>query len=160
MTRKSIATASIKREADAALIDVTLAVAQEIGTPAGAVNATGNLRAFETTDDAPFLAVDVAAIDKAWSAASYRLTIHGWNDCASSDPEVTQLACRQPIAAVGNDYPILEDGRLIAGIRISGGKYQEDQGCLRGDFDDAGFRSAALTGRLVATSRRPMRAEQ
>lgn len=152
MTRKSIATASINREAATALIDVTLAVAQEIGTPAAAVNATGNLRAFEPTDDAPFLAVDVAAIDKAWRAASSGLTTHGWNDWASSDPEVTPLAYRQPMAAVGNDCPILEDGRLIAGVRISGGSYQEDQGRLRGDFDDAGFRSAALTGRVVATS--------
>ena len=33
------------------------------------VDATGNLRAFERTDGAPFLTVDVS-IDKAWSSAS------------------------------------------------------------------------------------------
>ena len=69
---KSIATASINRETAVALIDAALAAARAIGIPAAVavVDATGNLRAFERTDDAPFLTVDVA-IDKAWSSASF-----------------------------------------------------------------------------------------
>nr|WP_233101279.1 heme-binding protein [Pseudomonas carnis] len=58
---KSIATASINRETAVALIDAAIAAARTIGIPAAVavVDATGNLRAFERTDDAPFLTVDV-----------------------------------------------------------------------------------------------------
>lgn len=31
------------------------------------------------------------------------------------------------MVAVGGGYPILEDGKLIGGIGISGGNYQQDQ---------------------------------
>jgi uncharacterized protein GlcG (DUF336 family) len=31
------------------------------------------------------------------------------------------------MVAVGGGYPILEDGKLIDGIGISGGTYQQDQ---------------------------------
>jgi hypothetical protein len=53
---KSIATASINRETAVALIDAAIAAARTIGIPAAVavVDATGNLRAFERTDDAPF----------------------------------------------------------------------------------------------------------
>ena len=57
MTKKSIATASINRETAVALIDAALAAVRAIGIPVvavAAVDATGNLRAFERTDDAPF----------------------------------------------------------------------------------------------------------
>ncbi|HCB1923802.1 TPA: heme-binding protein, partial [Escherichia coli] len=87
---------------------------------------TGNLRAFERTDDAPFLTVDVA-IDKAWSSASFGYPTHVWNDYVSNDPKVAPLAYRPRMVAVGGGYPILEDGKLIGGIGISGGNYQQDQ---------------------------------
>ena len=78
---KSIATASINRETAGALIDAALIAARAIGIPAAVavVDATGYLRAFERTDDAPFLTVDVA-IDKAWSSASFGYPTHVWND--------------------------------------------------------------------------------
>lgn len=80
---KSIATASINRETAVALIDAAIAAARTIGIPAAVavVDATGNLRAFERTDDAPFLTVDVA-IDKAWSSASFGYPTHVWNGLA------------------------------------------------------------------------------
>src|SRR5205814_6699801 len=57
MSTKSIPTASINREAAAALIDAALAAAREIGIEAAVAvtDATGHLRAFERTDGAPFL---------------------------------------------------------------------------------------------------------
>jgi uncharacterized protein GlcG (DUF336 family) len=125
---KSIATASINRETAVALIDAAIAAARTIGIPAAVavVDATGNLRAFERTDDAPFLTVDVA-IDKAWSSASFGYPTHVWNDYVSNDPKVAPLAYRPRMVAVGGGYPILEDGKLIGGIGISGGNYQQDQ---------------------------------
>ena len=99
---KSIATASINRETAVALIDAAIAAARTIGIPAAVavVDATGNLRAFERTDDAPFLTVDVA-IDKAWSSASFGYPTHVWNDYVSNDPKVAPLAYRPRMVAVG-----------------------------------------------------------
>ncbi len=78
------------------------------------VDATGYLRAFERTDDAPFLTVNVA-IDKAWSSASFGFPTHVWNDHVTNDPKVVPLAYRPRMVAVGGGYPILEDGTLIGG---------------------------------------------
>lgn len=55
------------------------------------VDATGNLRAFESTDDAPFLTV---AVDKAWSSPSFGFPTHIWTDYVSTDPKVAPLAYR------------------------------------------------------------------
>jgi uncharacterized protein GlcG (DUF336 family) len=140
MNTKSIATASINREAAALLIDAALEAARAIGIPAAiaVVDATGNLRAFERTDDAPFLTVDVA-VDKAWSAASFGFATHVWNDYVSNDPKVTPLAYRPRMVAVGGGYPILEDGRLIGGIGISGGNYSQDQDACEIALKQLGF---------------------
>lgn len=140
MSVKSIATASVNREAAVALIDAALAAAREIGIPAAiaVVDATGHLRAFERTDDAPFLTVDVA-IDKAWSAASFGFPTHVWNDYVSNDPKVAPLAYRPHMVAVGGGHPIIEDGKLIGGIGISGGNYQQDQDACEIALRQLGF---------------------
>ena len=52
---------------------------------------------------------------------------HVWNDYVTNDPKVAPLAYRPRMVAVGGGYPILEDGKLIGGIGISGGNYQQDQ---------------------------------
>ncbi|WP_232967014.1 heme-binding protein, partial [Pseudomonas koreensis] len=55
----------------------------------------------------------------------------GWVNFPSApttnDPKVAPLAYRPRMVAVGGGYPILEDGKLIGGIGISGGNYQQDQ---------------------------------
>jgi len=106
--QKSIATASINREAAAALIEASLAAAKTIGIEAAVAvtDATGNLRAFERTDGAPFLTVDVA-IDKAWTASSFGFPTHVWNDYVTKGPKVAPLAHRPRMVAVGGGYPLL-----------------------------------------------------
>lgn len=140
MSSKSIATASINRESAVALIDAALKAAREIGIPAAVavVDATGYLRAFERTDDAPFLTVDVA-VDKAWSSASFGYPTHVWNDYVSNDPKVAPLAYRPRMVAVGGGYPVLEEGKRIGGIGISGGTYQQDQDACVAALTALGF---------------------
>ncbi|ABC94048.1 hypothetical conserved protein (plasmid) [Rhizobium etli CFN 42] len=140
---KSISTASINRQAAAALIEAALAAARDIGIEAAVAvtDATGNLRAFERTDGAPFLTVDVA-IDKAWTASSFGFATHVWNDYVTGDPKVAPLAHRPRMVAVGGGYPILEDGRLIGGIGISGGNYQQDQDAAVAALRQLGFEVA------------------
>lgn len=137
---KSIPAANINREAAVALIAASLAAAKDIGIEAtiAVTDATGHLRAFERTDGAPFLTVDVA-IDKAWTAASFGFPTHVWNDYVTSDPKVAPLAHRPRMVAVGGGYPILENGRLIGGLGVSGGSYQQDQDAAETALRKLGF---------------------
>ncbi len=105
-------------------------------------DATGNLRAFERTDGAPFLTAEVA-IDKAWTASSFGFATHVWNDYVTSDPKVAPLAHRPRMVAVGGGYPIVENGKLIGGIGISGGNYQQDQEAAAAALRHLGFEVAS-----------------
>jgi uncharacterized protein GlcG (DUF336 family) len=140
---KSIPTASISLQAATALIEAALAAARTIGIEAtvAVTDATGNLRALQRTDSAPFLTVDVA-IDKAWTAASFGYATHVWNDYVTSDPKVAPLAYRPRMVAVGGGYPIRENGKLIGGIGISGGTYQQDQDAAETALRQIGFDQA------------------
>ena len=64
---------------------------------------------------------------------------HVWNDYVSNDPKVTPLAYRPRMVAVGGGYPILENGKLIGGIGISGGNYQQDQDACVAALRKLGF---------------------
>ena len=66
-------------------------------------DAGGHLVAFERTDGAPFLTGDVA-IRKAWTASSYGIATHVWNDYIA-DPEVAPLANLHGLMPVGFDVP-------------------------------------------------------
>jgi uncharacterized protein GlcG (DUF336 family) len=141
---KSIPAAFINREAAVALIEAALAAARQIGIEAAVAvtDATGNLRAFERTDGAPFLTAEVA-IDKAWTASSFGFATHVWNDYVTSDPKVAPLAHRPRMVAVGGGYPIVENGKLIGGIGISGGNYQQDQDAAEAALRQLGFEVAS-----------------
>ncbi len=124
---KSFAAASITRDAAHALIIAASAAARDIGidvTIAITDNA-GHLKAFERADSAAFLTVEVA-IDKAWTAASFGLPTHTWTAIISNDV-VAQLAHRPRLVAVGGGCPIMENGKVIGGIGISGGNALQDQ---------------------------------
>jgi uncharacterized protein GlcG (DUF336 family) len=143
-TTKSIPAAFINREAAVALIEAALADAGRIGieVAVAVTDATGNLRAFERTDGAPFLTAEVA-IDKAWTASSFGFATHVWNDYVTSDPKVAPLAHRPRMVAVGGGYPIIENGKLIGGIGISGGNYQQDQEAAAAALRHLGFEVAS-----------------
>src|SRR5262245_28659216 len=93
MNTQSIPAANINREAAAALVAAALAAAREIGIEiaVAVTDATGNLRAFERADGAPFLTASVA-VDKAWTSASFGFPTHVWNDYVTNDPKVAPLA--------------------------------------------------------------------
>jgi len=125
---KSYPTASITRAAAVALIDASLAEAEKIGLEVAiaVTDAAGYLVAFERTDGARFLSAEVAT-DKAWTAASFGIATHVWNAYITGDPKVAQLAHRPRLVAVGGGYPIKDVGKIIGGIGVSGGTYQQDQ---------------------------------
>ncbi|GCD93142.1 GlcG/HbpS family heme-binding protein [Embleya hyalina] len=136
---KSLSAPTITRSAAAELIGAVLAAADEIGFPV-AVAVTdngGHLKAFERTDDAPFLAAEVA-VDKAWTAVSYRVPTHVWNSYVT-DPHVAPLAQHPRLMAVGGGYPITENGVVVGGLGISGGNYEQDRQAAEAALDALGF---------------------
>lgn len=140
MTTKSIPAANISREAATGLVAAALDAGRQLGIElaVAVADATGNLRAFERADGAPFLTASVA-VDKAWTSASFGFPTHVWNDYVTNDPKVAPLAHLPRMVAVGGGYPILENGKLIGGIGISGGNYQQDQDAAVAALRKVGF---------------------
>ncbi|QHC23286.1 GlcG/HbpS family heme-binding protein [Streptomyces sp. GS7] len=124
---KSLPAPSITRSAATALIEAVRTAAEEIGfeVAVAVTDAGGHLKAFERADHAPFLAAEVA-VDKAWTAASYGIATHVWNSYMAN-PQVAPLAHHPRLMAVGGGYPVIEDGKVIGGLGISGGSYEQDQ---------------------------------
>ncbi len=125
---KSYPTASITRNAAASLVEAARKVADTIGVEVAiaVTDGAGNLKLFERTDGAHFLTAEVAT-GKAWTAAAYGIATHVWNAYLTSDPKVAQLAHVPRLVAVGGGYPIKESGKLVGGIGVSGGTYEQDQ---------------------------------
>ncbi|MFD2421823.1 GlcG/HbpS family heme-binding protein [Amycolatopsis pigmentata] len=119
---------SISRAAAVALIEAVRdeAAAARFEVATAITDAGGHLLAFERTDGAPFLTAEVA-IDKAWTAASFRLAMHTWNSLVA-DPPVAPLAHHPRLMAVGGGFPLFDDGVCVGGLGISGGTAEQDDG--------------------------------
>jgi uncharacterized protein GlcG (DUF336 family) len=139
VTAKTHAAASITLAAAKALIESSLATAKEIGIDVtiAITDAAGNLKSFERTDNAPFLTVDVA-IDKAWTAASFGLATHTWNTLVGN-PELTPLSQRPRLLAIGGGYPIVENGKVVGAIGVSGGNVAQDRQIAEQALKSIGF---------------------
>jgi uncharacterized protein GlcG (DUF336 family) len=124
---KAIPTASVTRAAANALIEAAMKASRDIGFDAAVAvtDATGNLRAFQRADGAPFFTAEVA-VSKAWTAASCGIATHVWNDYIA-DPKLAPLANAPKLMAVGGGLPLFHEGKLIGGIGVSGGSHEQDR---------------------------------
>jgi uncharacterized protein GlcG (DUF336 family) len=137
--QKSAPASSVSQTAAGALIAAVHTAADRIGFSA-AVAVTdqgGHLKAFDRADDVPFLTVEVAQ-DKAWTAASFHIPTHTWNDYLAN-PHIAPLGGHPRVMAVGGGYPIIENGRYIGGLGISGGSYEQDQQAAEEALGALGF---------------------
>lgn len=134
-----VASASVSRAASNVLIDAALKAAAEAGfeTAVAIVDAGGALKAFSRSDSAAFLTSEVA-LNKAWTAASYGYPTHVWNDYIAN-PKIAPLANLPRMMPVGGGYPLIENGRIVGGIGISGGSYAQDQDVAVAAIRAAGF---------------------
>ncbi|MFI9722906.1 heme-binding protein [Streptomyces sp. NPDC052396] len=130
---------SITRATAGALIAAVHAAAARIGFEAAVAvtDAGGHLKAFDRADDTPFLTAEVA-VDKAWTAASFRTATHVWNEYLA-DRQVAPLGHHPRLLAVGGGYPITTGGRCIGGLGISGGTYEQDQQAAEAALSSLGF---------------------
>ena len=126
MTSPIVPTATISLEAAQALLAQArrASAARGFAATIAITDAGGHLRAFERADAAPFLTSDVA-INKAWTAASFGLATHQWNQYMA-EPAVAPLAHHPRLMPVGGGVPIFYEGRLVGGIGISGGSAAQD----------------------------------
>ena len=124
---KTFPTASITSEAAFALVQAARAASRDLGIDVtiAITDAAGHLKALDRADAAQFLTIAVA-IDKAWTAVSFGLGTHVWNTIIG-DSKVAQLAHQPRLVAVGGGVPIVDGGRVVGGIGISGGNAQQDQ---------------------------------
>lgn len=136
---KTHAAATITLAAAKALIETSIAAAREIGIDVtiAVTDAAGNLKSFERGDKAPFLTVDVA-IDKAWTAASFGLATHTWNTL-TREAELAPLSQRPRLLAIGGGYPIIDDGKVVGGIGVSGGNVAQDRQIAEHALKSLGF---------------------
>ncbi|MNL03125.1 hypothetical protein D3C87_1236510 [compost metagenome] len=139
VTPQIINTATISLEAAQALLAEArrICAARGFAATIAITDAGGHLRAFERADTAPFLTVGVAS-DKAWTAASFGLTTHRWNQ-HMADPTVAALANHPRMTPVGGGAPIVHEGRLLGGIGISGGTSVQDHEAAEEALRNTGF---------------------
>ena len=136
---KAIPTASVTCAAANALIEAAMQASRDIGFDASVAvtDATGNLRAFQRADGAPFFTAEVA-VSKAWTAASCGIATHVWNDYIA-DPKLAPLANVQKLMAVGGGLPLFHEGKLIGGIGVSGGSHEQDRQAAGTALGSLGF---------------------
>lgn len=137
-----VPTATVSRAATDALLKAAIEAAAGIGFVAAVavVDAGGALKGFTRSDGAAFLTADVA-INKAWTAGSYGYPTHVWKVYVA-DPKVAPLANLPRMMPVGGGYPLPHEGKLVGGIGISGGNYQQDQDAAATALRQVGFEVA------------------
>lgn len=134
-----LTTATITRTAAVELLEAARAASMKLGV-AEAMAVTdpyGHLKAFQSMDGTPFLAHDLA-INKAWTAVSFRQSTHAWV-VTLADPATAHLAHTPRVVAVGGGYPILDSGNVIGGLGLSGGTVDQDQQAAESALTALGF---------------------
>ncbi|MFY0615105.1 MAG: heme-binding protein [Hyphomicrobiaceae bacterium] len=72
------------------------------------------------------------AHDKAYTSASLGQATHALWDFIKNDPPLLHGLPQQPrITVFGGGYPIIEDGKIVGAIGISGGHYSDDMEVAR-----------------------------
>jgi uncharacterized protein GlcG (DUF336 family) len=118
--------AHISRETADALIAAALNAAHDAKFEASiaVVDAGGALRCFARTNGASAMTADVA-IGKAWTSATSGFPTHVWNQIVM-DPKLTPLTQLPRMLAISGGHPIVEDGKVVGAIGVSGGMRDQD----------------------------------
>ena len=129
----AIEQANITHEAAAAAVVAATKKADELGIKinVAVADAGGNLAGFLRMPGAFLHSINIA-IDKAYTAVGFGLPTGAWHAelTANHSPAVqVGIPMRPRMVAFGGGFPVRVDGKLIAGIGVSGGSEQEDELC-------------------------------
>ncbi|OVZ55295.1 cobalamin adenosyltransferase [Pigmentiphaga sp. NML080357] len=105
---------------------------QGIRVNVAVVDASGVLLGFLRMPGAFLHSADIA-VDKAYTAAGFRLPTGAWDEALKGhSPAVRQgLPARPRFAGFGGGFPLVAEGELVGGIGVSGGSEEQDEACAR-----------------------------
>jgi uncharacterized protein GlcG (DUF336 family) len=116
------------------MIEVAKAKAAAIGVPmvVAVVDAGGNLVALDRQDEALLVSIDLAR-DKAFSALAVKTDTATIGRLTQPGAELFGLgrASGGRIVTFGGGLPVLEAGKVVGGIGVSGGSVAEDTACAQ-----------------------------
>ena len=110
------------------VLEAGVAKASELGVPVvvAVVDAAGVLKAFLAMDGVPPVATRWA-IDKAVTAASFRMPTHALAEGVGGDPSVLASVMAQPHATLAPaGLPLVVDGVVVGAVGASGGTPEQD----------------------------------
>lgn len=132
----SIASTAAARAADAAL---ARGAERGAAVAAAVVDHGGHLLAMLRADGAFTASLDIAR-DKAWTAATFGMSTDRLCALVGGHEVLRDGIARRPgVVLFGGGAPILEEGRLIGAIGVSGGSEDDDRACA-----EAGIKALGL----------------
>lgn len=127
----SVDTAQIGTTAAHAAVAAAVGHARTLGIAinVAVVDGSGTLMAFLRMNGAFLHSIDIA-IDKAYTAASFGFPTSKWGGVIGDD-ELLRIGLnqRQQLVLFGGGLPLVENGRRIGGIGVSGGSAEQDDAC-------------------------------
>lgn len=127
----SVDTAQIGTTAAHAAVAAAVGHARTLGIAinVAVTDGSGTLMAFLRMNGAFLHSVDIA-IDKAYTAASFGFPTSKWGGVIGDD-ELLRIGLnqRQRLVLFGGGLPLVENGRRIGGIGVSGGSAEQDEAC-------------------------------
>lgn len=111
---------------------VQAAASQGIRINVAVVDASGALLGFLRMPGAFLPSADIA-VDKAYTAAGFRLPTGAWGEVLKGhSPAVRQgLPARPRFTGFGGGLPLFDRGELVGGVGVSGGSEPQDEACAR-----------------------------
>ncbi|MGE0699076.1 MAG: heme-binding protein [Hyphomicrobiaceae bacterium] len=125
--------ASINADTAQIAIAAAMAKAKQMGhrMSIAVADDAGILKAFLRMDGASELTLRIAQ-DKAYSSACFGAATHALWDMVKNDAPLLHGIVNYPrLIVFGGGYPIMEQGKVIGGIGISGGHYSDDMEVAR-----------------------------
>ncbi|MDQ7745933.1 GlcG/HbpS family heme-binding protein [Hydrogenophaga pseudoflava] len=127
----SVDTSQIGTTAAHAAVAASVGHARTLGIAinVAVVDGSGTLMAFLRMNGAFLHSIDIA-IDKAYTAASFGFPTSKWGGVIGDD-ELLRIGLnqRQRLVLFGGGLPLVENGRGIGGIGVSGGSAEQDEAC-------------------------------
>jgi uncharacterized protein GlcG (DUF336 family) len=114
------------------MIEAAKIRAEALGVPVvvAVVDGGGNLVALDRQDEALLVSIDLAR-DKAFSALAVKADTATIGRLSQPGAELFGLgrAAGGRIVTFGGGLPVVEDGKVVGGIGVSGGSVAEDTSC-------------------------------
>ena len=128
----SISQASIAQRTAQNMAVAAIDEAERIGVTinVAVVDRSGTLMAFLRMPEASLHSMDTA-IDKAYTAASFRFPTSQWTEILAGFSEIVQrsILLRPRLVVFGGGLPIQVDGQVIGAIGVSGANVEQDEQC-------------------------------